>query len=131
MGQIANLHDALVASLHPDLELREIDDYVVHSFSICWRSSSGTSMPFFAAAAEANRRDPGRRTSGSASMAETIASVLSWYFAIPAEALGSIAMKAWPMRGRLPSSTKNESASAPIAAPVSAAQISSNISASI
>ena len=40
-------------------------------------------------------------------------------------------MKAWPMRGWLPSSEKNESASGPIAAPVSAAQISSNISASI
>ena len=40
-------------------------------------------------------------------------------------------MNAWPMRGRLPSSAKNESASVPIAAPVSAAQISSNISASI
>ena len=40
-------------------------------------------------------------------------------------------MKDWPMRGRLPCSEKNESASAPIAAPVSEAQISSNISASI
>ena len=35
------------------------------------------------------------------------------------------------MRGRFPSSEKNESASGPIAAPVSAAQISSNIRASI
>src|SRR5207247_2427249 len=46
-------------------------------------------------------------------------------------ALGSMAMKAWPMRGRLPSSEKNESASGPIAEPVSAAQISSNMSASM
>src|SRR6185295_16632639 len=50
---------------------------------------------------------------------------------MPASADGSMARNAWPMRGLLPSSEKKESASGPIAEPVSAAQISSNISASI
>ena len=40
-------------------------------------SSSGTSMPFFAAAAEAKRRAPGRRTSGSASIVLTTVSTRS------------------------------------------------------
>jgi hypothetical protein len=43
---------------------------------------------------------------------------------MPASCEGSIAMNAWPMRGRLPVSEKKESASVPIAAPVSEAQIS-------
>ena len=38
----------------------------------------------------------------------------------PASASGSMTRNAWPIRGRLPSSTKNESASKPNAAPVSA-----------
>src|SRR5688500_13685013 len=130
-GQILDLDHAVLARLHPELELREVDDYVVHSFSICARSSSGTSMPFFAEATAAKRREPGRRTSGSASMVLTTVSTRSENLFMPASAFGSMAMKAWPMRGRLPSSAKNESASVPMAEPVSAAQISSNISASI
>src|SRR6185503_17237314 len=129
--EIGNLHHALVARADRDLHLRELDDYVVHSFSIWLRSSSGISMPFFAAASAAKRRAPGRRTSGSASIVATTVSTRSENFSVPASAPGSIARNAWPMRGRLPSSEKNESASGPIAAPVSEAQISSNMSASI
>jgi len=33
--QILDLDHALIPRLHADLELRELDDYVVHSFSIC------------------------------------------------------------------------------------------------
>src|SRR5688572_6507493 len=129
--QKPHFHNPLRARSDAHLHLRELDDYVEHSFSICAIRSSGTSMPFFAEASAAKRRVPGRRTSGSASMVETMVSVLSQYLFIPAKAAGSMAMNAWPMRGLLPSSEKNESASEPIADPVSAAQISSNISASI
>src|SRR5437773_9503667 len=55
---------------------------------------------------------------GSASIAETMVSTRSENFSVPASADGSTTMKDWPMRGRLPCSEKNESASAPMAAPV-------------
>src|SRR6185369_8457753 len=109
--QVANLRDTLVARLHRDLHPRKRDDYVEHSFSICASRSSGTSMPAFAARSEAKRRAPGRRTSGSESMVETMVSTRSENFSLPASAPGSTAMKAWPMRGLLPCSEKNESAS--------------------
>jgi len=41
-------------------------------------------------------------------MAVTSVSTRSKYRALPASASGSIATNAWPIRGRLPSSTKNE-----------------------
>src|SRR5262249_35890022 len=129
--QISDLRYPLVAGLHRHLHPRKGDDYVEHSFSICASRSSGISMPAFAARSEAKRRAPGRRTSGSDSIVETTASTRSANFSLPASAAGSMAMNAWPMRGLLPCSAKNESASGPMAAPVSEAQMSSNISASI
>src|SRR5262245_15378443 len=129
--QEPNLDDPLVARRHGDLHPRECDHYVVHSFSICASRSSGISMPFLADASAAKRRAPGSRTSGSASMVFTTVSTRSANLSVPASAPGSMAMKACPMRGLLPSSEKNESASGPMAAPVSAAQMSSNINASI
>lgn len=74
---------------------------------------------------------PGSRTSGSSSMVATSVSMRSWNTSLPPTASGSITTNAWPMCGRLPASVKNESASKPNAAPVSAQQISSTISASI
>ena len=79
----------------------------------------------------AKRRAPGRRTSGIGQHRAPRASRRARSSAPCRRARGSIAMNACPMRGWLPSSAKNESASKPIAAPVSAAQISSNMSASI
>src|SRR3972149_5324969 len=80
-------------------------------------------MPCAADFPAAKRRAPGRRTSGSASMAFTTVSTRSEYVSKPAG--GSIAMKTWPMRGLLPCSAKKESAPGPVAAPVREAQGSS------
>ncbi|QYU71103.1 hypothetical protein J4558_17260 [Leptolyngbya sp. 15MV] len=94
-------------------------------------SAAGTSSPSAAArAASAARRAPGRRTSGSASIARTKTSTRSRYAARPASAPGSTTRSAWPSRGRLPASSKKLSASWPKAAPVSAAQSSSTTRAS-
>src|SRR5262245_54910674 len=130
--QEPDLHHAVIARRHRNFHPRKGDDYVEHSSSICARRSSGTSIPALRAArSEAKRRAPGRRTSGSASMVCTTVSTRSENLSVPASAAGSMAMKACPMRGLLPRSEKNESASGPIAAPVSEAQMSSNMSASI
>ena len=55
----------------------------------------------------------------------------SKYRSLPASAPGSITMKAWPMRGGLPASTKKDDASKPNCAPISAVTNNSTTSASM
>ena len=87
--------------------------------------SSGTSMPaaraapFGREAPRARQADPGGPPAWPARSSRRARRTGR----APASAAGSMAKKAWPMRGRLPCSEKNESASGPIAAPVSEAQM--------
>ena len=110
-------------------------------FEVRWPSSqqrrtsasslASTAMPSRSAfSRNARRRAPGRRAPPSPSIMAASAAMRSAKASAPAKASGSMATRSWPTPGGAPCASKNELASKPNLAPVSATASTSTIRAS-